>query len=183
MGSVKSYHPVKLIAAVTVQAEEQWPELQAALERLFAPLDMAMNWYDFHHTDYYTAEMGTSLKKRMISFQGLIDAERLPDIKLATNRLEESVADGGKRRVNIDPGYICAPRLVLATTKDYSHRVYLGKGIFADLHLLFLKGHFQPQPWTYPDYREPAVLGFFERVREQYMTELGLAASAPADKD
>ncbi|MCB9087403.1 MAG: DUF4416 family protein [Calditrichae bacterium] len=58
MGSVKSYHPVKLIAAVTVQAEEQWPELQAALERLFAPLDMAMDWYDFHHTDYYTAEMG-----------------------------------------------------------------------------------------------------------------------------
>lgn len=173
MGKIKSYQPVKLIAAVAIKDKALWEEIAAKLQGQYGPIDMALDWYDFTHTDYYQAEMGEGLFKRMISFETLIPAETLPDIKIATNDLEDDYAQNDKRIVNIDPGYITAPRLVLATTKDYSHRLFLGKGIFGDIHLQYLKGQFQPQYWTYPDYKEDSVLAFFTRVREVYMMQLG----------
>lgn len=172
MGNIRPYPPVKLIAAIAVSDLDLWPECEEKLVSLYSAIDMAMKWYNFQHTDYYLAEMGSALRKRMVSFQELIPAEQLPAIKLATNQLETEFSLAGKRRVNIDPGYICAPRLVLATTKDYSHRLYLGSGIFGDIHLKYQKGGFQPQEWTYPDYREAAVLQFFNEVRETYLAQL-----------
>ena len=175
MGNTRPYPPVKLIAAIATCDTALWPECRQKLESLYSAIDMAMDWYDFHHTDYYRAEMGSALHKRMISFQEVILAEQLPAIKLASNQLEAEFSMGDKRRINIDPGYICAPRLVLATTKDYSHRLYLGSGIFGDIHLQYQKGGFQPREWTYPDYREPAVLQFFNEVRETYLMQLAEA--------
>lgn len=172
MGAVRKYPPVKLIAAVTLSDQSLWPSLQERLERLFSPVEHASPWYQFHHTDYYLAEMGEALRKRMVAFQDLVLAEQLPDFKLATNSLEQEYSRENRRRANIDPGYIAAPRLVLATTKDFSHRLYLGKGIFGDLHLKYIDGKFQPQDWTYPDYREEMVLSFFLEVRRNYMEQL-----------
>lgn len=112
----------------------------------------------------------------MVSFQALQMPDYLSEIKLATNYIERDFMEAGKRRVNLDPGYLTAAKLVLATTKDYSHRLYLGRGIFGDLHLRFEAGTFRPQPWTYPDYQEPFVLEFFNRVRETYLQQLSEAA-------
>jgi hypothetical protein len=172
MGKIKPYPPVKLIAAVAISDIDLWAEFKEKLEALYSDIDIAMDWYDFHHTDYYLTEMGENLKKRMISFRELVLAEQLPDIKLATNQLEKEFAKGGKRRLNIDPGYICTPKLVLATTKDFSHRIYLKEGIFGDIHLKYQKGSFRPQEWTYPDYREPDVIRFFNQVREVYLEQM-----------
>ena len=173
MGVVKVHPPVKLICAVTVAEPLLWDSLRKELETLFFTMDVIGEWYAFTHTRYYEPEMGEPLKKRLVAFRRLIPAETLPDIKLATNQIENRFRVGGKRRVNLDPGYIAPAKLVLATTKDYDHRVYLGRGIFGDLHLRYRQKHCQPLEWTYPDYRETFVLEFFEKVRLLYMEQLG----------
>lgn len=172
MGVIKTYPPVKLIAAITTSDIALWPSIQQKLEKLYSSLDHEMDWYSFHHTQYYLEEMGENLSKRMISFADLIWAEKLADIKLTTNTIEQELATNGKRKINIDPGYLTVAKIVLATTKDYSHRIYLGRGIFGDVHLTYRNHGFQPNKWTYPDYKEPFVLTFFEVLRNQYMTQL-----------
>ena len=172
MGEIKKYLPVKLIMGVTTGDTALWEDVRPVLVGKYSAIDHELDWYDFEHTDYYRSEMGGALKKRFVSFQKPVPAETLPDIKLATNALENRHAIDGKRCINLDPGYICTPKLVLATTKDFAHRIYLGKGVFGDIHLKFLAGRFQPQEWTYPDYREPFVLAFFEEVRGIYMESL-----------
>lgn len=172
MGKIQPHPPVKLIAAITINDVNLWPTVRERLETEFSPIDSFLDWYDFTHTTYYESEMGANLKKRMVSFQDLIAPEALPEIKVRTNQLEEAFAVEGRRRVNIDPGYVCSAKLVLATTKDYGHRLYLGQGIFGDVHLRYQRKTFQPQEWTYPDYREPQVIYFFEEVRKLYLTQL-----------
>ncbi len=172
MGAVNSYPPVKLITAITAANVNIWPNLKNKLEKTYSPIEDRLDWYEFTHTRYYEPEMGEGLRKCMISFQDLILAEQLPEIKLKTNQVEAEFAVDGKRFVNIDPGYICSSKLVLATTKDFSHRIFLGKGIFGDLHLRYYQRTFHPQEWTYPDYKEPFVLHFFEKVRKNYLSQL-----------
>ncbi len=172
MGEIKTHPPVKLIAAITFAPGIDLPEVKKKLGEIFSPIDLEGPLYAFTFTDYYQPEMGAGLTKQMVSFRELIPVEQLPDIKIATNQLEARYARTGKRRVNIDPGYLTAAKLVLATTKDYDHRIYLGRGIFGDVHLRYRKGHFQVNEWTYPDYRQPEVLHFFEQVREVYLHQL-----------
>jgi hypothetical protein len=78
--------------------------------------------------------------------------------------------------VNVDPGYVDRMKLVLATTKDASHRVYIGSGVHGDVELVYQCGTYAPLEWTYPDYREPATLDFFAKVRRDYLAELREAA-------
>lgn len=172
MGQTKVYPPVKLFAAVMISDKGVWSNILDKLENLYSKSDLQMDWYSFHHSDYYKEEMGEGLSKRMISFSDLIWAEKISDIKLTTNDLEKDFSKDGKRIVNIDPGYLTASKIVLATTKNYSHRIYLGRGIFGDVHLKYQKHQFQANEWTYPDYKEPLVIDFFEKVRNKYMTQL-----------
>jgi hypothetical protein len=172
MGQTKVYPPVKLFAAIMISDTEIWPKILHKLEKLYSDSDLQMNWYSFHHSNYYKEEMGKKLSKRMVSFADLIWAEKLIDIKLTTNDLEMAFARNNKRIVNIDPGYLTASKIVLATTKNYSHRIYLGRGIFGDVHLKFQKHQFQANEWTYPDYKEAFVVDFFEKMRNKYMTQL-----------
>jgi len=172
MGVIRTYPPVKLFAAVTISDKTLWPSLIEKLEKLYSGVDYQIDWYLFNHTKFYEEEMGRNLTKRMVSFTELIWAEKLPDIKIATNKIEADFAEQNKRKVNIDPGYLNASRIVLATTKDYGHRVYLGRGIFGDVHLRYINHHFQPSEWTYPDYKERLVLEFFEEARKKYMFQL-----------
>jgi len=95
---------------------------------------------------------------------------------LATNRLEGEYAKDGRRRVNIDPGYLLLERLVLASGKNFSHRIYLDNGIYADLTLIYQHGGFQKLPWTYPDYADQPMLAFLQQVRRKYALDLKQAA-------
>ena len=135
-------------------------------------MDMRSEECFFDRTTYYKREMGWPLHRRFVSFTELADPEELVETKLRTNRLERDFMKEGRRLVNIDPGYVSLERLILATGKNYTHRVYLSKGIFADLTLIFQRGGFRALEWTYPDYAEDFSIAFFNSVRERYMTQL-----------
>jgi hypothetical protein len=143
-----------------------------ALSELYGDIDFVSARMPFHYTDYYTEEMGSALERRFIFFDTLIRPESLPDVKLRTNDIEERTLEGGKRRVNIDPGYISQAHLILATGKGYTHRPYLGDGIYADLTLIYTGKSFQPLPWTYPDYGEKPAMEMFNRIRSKYLMQL-----------
>ena len=89
-----------------------------------------------------------------------------------TNDLESKYSRDDRRRVNLDPGYLLRERFVLATGKNFSHRIYIGRRIYADLTLIFTKGVFQTLPWTYPDYADKKMLGYLEQVRSKYVSDL-----------
>jgi len=139
------------------------------MEERFGPVDWVSEMLPFDRTRYYEREMGWPLYRRFISFIRLIMPESIADIKLITNELEKAHLDREKRTINIDPGYVTLERLVLATGKNYSHRLYLSKGIYADLTLIFHDGTFKPLSWTYPDYAEEKVIDLFNRLRSGYL--------------
>lgn len=168
MAQPKSVSDVKLFTAVTFRDQTVYEKIQTILVEQFGEIDLASEIYDFNFTDYYTAEMGANLKKQFLGFQKLIHPESLVEIKLWTNEIEQKNSIDGRRQVNIDPGYITGANVVLATTKNYSHRIYLGKGIYGDVHLRFRKGKFEVSEWTYPDYQQPLAIDFFTQLRERY---------------
>ena len=134
----------------------------------------------FDQTDYYAATMGGDLRKQFFAFHDLITPVRLADVKRHTNALERELRQSGSypesRPVNIDPGYLTLGKFLLATTKDQAHRVYLRDGIFAEVTLHYQAGAFEPWPWTYADYRQPAVLAFLQEARTYYHDRLRGAA-------
>ncbi|MDL2269338.1 DUF4416 family protein [Desulfosarcina sp. OttesenSCG-928-G17] len=177
--------PARLIVGFFLKDKALSPELIRTLREYFGPLDMVSPWLDFDFTTYYEKETGAPLSRRMLVFRDLIDQTRLPAIKQATNGLEALYQEDGKRRVNIDPGYLLPERLVLATGKNFTHRIYIGDGIYADLTLIYQKGAFRSLPWTYPDYADPRLIDFLTLVRAKYMRDLKSATSTapeiPAD--
>jgi len=147
-------------------------ETVSEVQQRFGRIDMISPWMTFDFTNYYTKEMCRPLIRRLLSFRGLIEQRTLADIKLATNLLEDKFSVAGQRRVNIDPGYLLYERFVLATGKNFAHRIYIGSGIYADLTLIFQKGGYQSLPWTYPDYRHARMITFLMQVREKYGADL-----------
>jgi hypothetical protein len=116
--------------------------------------------------------MSDDLRKCFIAFSKLMVPENLPALKIRTTRLEETYILNQKRQVNMDPGYLTQAKLILATTKNYQHRIYIGQGIFGDVHLQYSNKSYQPQSWTYPDYKDEQNIRFFNMVRQRYLEQL-----------
>jgi len=174
MGRFKLPDHVALIAAVMAVDRSWLDRAKQSLSETFGPLARESVLYPFDiHSSYYEREMGCDLIKQFVSFERRIPMDRLPAIKIATNKLEERFArrEGERlgRRVNVDPGYMASSKLVLATTKNYDHRIYLGEGIFADLTLRYCHGRFETLDWTYPDYRTDLAQKFFAEVRSDLL--------------
>jgi len=164
--------PAKLVIG-TFTAEPQIIEsLVAEFSSRFGPIDLISPWMRFNFTTYYESEMGSQLLRRMFAFQRLIAQDELSAIKLATNQIEHHYSQKGRRRANIDPGYVLHERFVLASGKNFSHRVYIGSGIYADLTLIYRKGSFQKLPWTYPDYHDDVMLMFLKQARDKYLLDI-----------
>ena len=164
--------PAKLVIGLILKDKTLLPPVASALYAQFGKIDMLSPWFPFDFTTYYTPEMGSPLFRRLLAFQALIEQNGLAKIKLATNTIERSYASGDKRRVNLDPGYLLYERFVLATGKNYAHRIYLDQGIYADLTLVYRRGAFETLPWTYPDYAHHHVMSFLERIRKKYGFDL-----------
>lgn len=173
--------PVKLFVGLLTGIESLIPEVRAALEESFGPVDLQSPTLDFDFTDYYREEMGSSLKRVFYAFEHLMDPAELASVKVATGKLEARYRNGTwpmPRPVNLDPGYLEQGKLVLASTKNFYHRIYLGQGIYAEVTLYFKQGRFQSLEWTYPDYRSEPYQQFFLQVRARYREQLS-ASSAP----
>ena len=164
--------PVTLVVGMLCSKLELLDAAESRLAALYGPIDLRSADIDFNWTDYYASQMGNNLKRRFVSFARKIDPGRLAAVKLETNQLEAELAlqhPFAARPINLDPGYVCGSKLVLASAKDRAQRIYLGQGIYAEITLEFRKGQFRPVETTYPDYRSPEYVEFFTTVREQHL--------------
>lgn len=163
---------VKLICGVTISSKVNLEDIIINLENTFGLVEDRSRLIDFTHTDYYTPEMGPNLKKLLLSFEKPFLADNLWLAKRSTIDIECIYMKDGKRRVNLDPGYLETSKLVLASTKNFSHRIYLSQGIWAEVTLIYADGKFQKLPWTYPDYLENEFITFLEKTRDKYKRSL-----------
>ena len=197
MGSIKPVEKVKLFAGILFRDKEYIDIIRDKISSTFGPIDLTSPVWPWVHSSYYEKEMGTDLKRVFFFFERPIQPDQLPDIKIMTNELETSflatAKDGANSRdtkgvsrafsdenllrpVNIDPGYITLAKVVLASTKDYSHRIYIGKGIYAEVALFYKDKTFHPFPYTYPDYRSDEYIALFNMAR-------GMNPNAKAEGD
>ena len=172
MGRIKKHQPVKLIAGFIFKEERVFSQAKVILRKKFGEIDFESQALPFNHTDYYEEELGRDLKRRFISFKHLIPPQVLPKIKIATNKIEKKLSNGKSRLINLDPGYLELSKLVLASTKDYKHRVYLDKGIYSEVTLFYQDKTFKPWEWTYPDYKTSGYISIFNRIREIYAKQI-----------
>jgi hypothetical protein len=162
----------KLVIGFFMKDKNMLKPFAEKMKHAFGPVDMVSRWIPFDFTSYYETEMGAPLFRRLLAFEQPVPQDQLADIKIYTNELEIQYMDYDKRLINADPGVLSHERFVLATGKNFSHRIYLKHGIFADLTLIFTQGRFQELPWTYPDYKDKNLLSFLEKVRNKYITDL-----------
>jgi len=171
----KGFVPVKLVCGIMSNLREGFDYSEVKLADAFGPIDLRSPRRAFDLTDYYKKEMGPGLERMFVSFKRLVPPEGLSEAKLLTNSLEEEVCEhfrAARRAVNLDPGYLTAASLIMATTKDFSHRIPLQRGIYAHLEFLFQKNSIRPLDWTYPDLRGDRYEAFFLEARKAYMDEL-----------
>jgi hypothetical protein len=172
MGSAREPVPVKLVAGLLADSEARLQQAHRPLEERFGALETASTPRPWTVTRYYRDELGDRIWRQFVSFADLIEAEALPEAKLACNVTEQLWREGGHRKVNIDPGYVALSKLVLASTKDAGHRVHLCRGIYAEVTLEFVDGSFVACPHTYADYAQAEAVEFFNRVRQSYRSQL-----------
>ncbi|OIO75667.1 MAG: hypothetical protein AUJ85_02440 [Elusimicrobia bacterium CG1_02_37_114] len=167
MGKIKPPDKVKLIIGILFPGQEDTGAVEAALVDLYGRIDLKSEVMPFDFTDYYSEEMGGNLLRYWLGFERQILPGDISEIKVKTNEIEDTFGSiNGKRKINIDPGYISSSTIVLTSTKNYSHRIYLDKGIYAEVTLIYEHGDFKTLPWTYPDYKTDTAKQFFLKARK-----------------
>lgn len=160
--------PVKLISGLLSADTFLLEKSRKLLEKYYGRIDMESPVVPFDYTDYYDEELGKGIMRQFVSFDFLFSPEYIGRIKRHTIRIERKLSVNSRRRVNLDPGFIALDKLVVATTKDATYRIYIGKGIYAQSMLFFQNKGFMPWQWTYPDYKSDMAIDFFNKVREIY---------------
>ncbi|MGD0552536.1 MAG: DUF4416 family protein [Sedimentisphaerales bacterium] len=168
--------PVKLIIGILAADETSLAAAVKAISKSFGVIDLASDVWPFTQTDYYKDELGPNALRQFVSIENLIDPGKLAQIKHDTNSLEQQLADSLKlslpRPVNLDPGFIEPSKLILASTKNFSHRIYIGNKMFAEVTLMYEKGHWRHFEYTFPDYRQSCYQDFLSKVRTRLMEQL-----------
>lgn len=189
MGEIKKEYKIKLICGVLFNP--QWimdkfgiQDLPSTIQKInsileenlksfeLEKIDLISDVVEFNLSDYYNEEMGEKILRYWISLSPNIQAKNLYKIKIFTNELEKKYFSdiSSNRKVNIDPGYTDGSKLVLFSTKNYSHRVYLDEGIFAEVTLIYKNKQFHSLDWTYPDYKLDVAIDFFKKVRDVFLS-------------
>lgn len=182
MGHIRSHRPVLLISAVFSRNDEALAWARQRLEESWGPVALASERFAFHETRFYERTMGSGILKMFLAFERLVDPASLPGIKLQTNAWEIEYRDAREwpeeRPLNLDPGYLTEAKLVLASTKDRDHRLYLDQGIYAEQTLYFQHHAWRVREWTYPDYHRADYHSFFTQcrnyLRERYQNDEAL---------
>ena len=154
--------------------EESIRDVLDRLSREFGEVDCETDVREFDSTEYYAREMGEGLKRKWVAFAPLRERSYLARAKHLAVELELSLARDGCRTINIDPGYVDDAQVVLATTKNFAHRLYIGMGYYAEPTLIYVKGEggYRPLEWTYPDYKPVRALRFFRDARCEYLRQV-----------
>jgi len=177
MGEAQFHKPVLLITAAFSRHHDALAWGRARAERDWGPVALESETFAFEETSFYEATMGSGLKKVLWAFERLVSPTQLVDFKLLANDWEDEFRRSHEhaelRPLNLDPGYLTEAKLVLATTKDRDHRLYLDRGIFAEVTLHYHRRVWQARPWTYPDYQRPDYHSFFDRCREYLRARYG----------
>lgn len=178
MAQAKEPEKVALIVGMLSIQKKLFAPAEEKMQVLWGSIEFFSEVMPFDFTDYYTKEMGAPLQRKFVSFARYIDPGALADIKHQSNALEAEIAQTEAARhlqvarsINLDPGYVEPSKLVLATTKNYSHRIYIGKSMYAECTLHYHKGRWQSWPYTYPDYAGGAYDEFLSRVRERLVEQ------------
>lgn len=166
--------PAKLFMSILFceAQKSQLGELVSRLEETFGPTDYTSECLKFDYTDYYAPEMGNDLSRVFVAFAPLIERDGIIEVKQKTNQLEMEYSDGEKRRFNLDPGLVTPENIMLSTNKNFTHRIYLGKGVYGEITLLFRNKSYRPLDWTFPDYASQQVIAIFMELRKRYMSGL-----------
>jgi len=175
MAEPKAFSQVKLVCGIIASREQYFKRAEERLREVYGSVDKASPIFEFNLTNYYEEQMGKNLKRKFLSFAHLISPERLSEIKLQTNELEKEIRkefQAMQRIVNLDPGYLTPSALVMATVKDFAHRIPLRDGIYAHLEFLFTKKEVRVLSWTYPDYKTEGYQKFFMEIRQIYLSQL-----------
>ncbi|MBN1844525.1 MAG: DUF4416 family protein [Sedimentisphaerales bacterium] len=187
MGQTKEPDSVALIVGMLSMRLDLFDLAAERMQALWGPIALQSDVMPFDATDYYTRQMGPALRRKFVAFARLIDPGQLAAIKHQSNALEDRIARcaagralGVDRPINLDPGYVEPSKLVLATTKNYSHRIYIGKSMYAESTLRYHQGRWQGWPYTYPDYAGGAYDDFLTRVRDFLMQHRAPAPTTPA---
>ncbi|MBI9016080.1 MAG: DUF4416 family protein [Phycisphaerae bacterium] len=178
MGQINTPKPVKLIVAMISQSAELFAIAIEQMQKLWGEVDIISDNLKFDYTKYYKKEMGENLLRKFVSFENLIDPGEIAGIKHKTNEMEEQLAltpEGKKfgvdRPINLDPGYIEPAKLVLATTKNFSHRIYIGENMFAEVTLYYKHESWHSFPFTFPDYASGDYNVFLDPVRAKLLEQ------------
>lgn len=164
--------PVKIIFSVIFKHTSDISLLKNKIEDKFGVTDYESKIIDFDKTNYYTREMGTNLCRKIFSKKQILKRDEIVEIKIKTNQIEEETSLNNSRIFNIDPGYLAEEHFVLSTGKGYAHRPYLGKGVYADLALIYKDKRFNELEWTYPDYKTLVVQNMLIEIRKIYLDNL-----------
>jgi len=165
MAKVRQPDITILFAGILYSSEEKCAQAVDMLEAEFGEIVAQSPVYNWEHTDYYKDELGDNIKRRFFIFRKPIDPSELSNIKIRTNAMEQELCIDDKRTVNIDPGYMTPAKIVLASTKDYSHRIYLKDGIYAEVTLMYTQERLTPHTYTYRDFKNQNIITFFTASR------------------
>lgn len=165
MGTPRFPEKALLLVGALFSCETVYDEALYLLEQAFGEAAMETSQVKWGYSLYYRDELGDKIFRRFIFFKNLISQDAISSIKLATNEIENKLSKNGKRKINLDPGYITPAKLVLASTKDYSHRIYLKDGIYSEVTLIFQNGRFVPHINTYNDYKDEKNIHLFHIAR------------------
>ncbi|MDI6795731.1 MAG: DUF4416 family protein [Desulfatibacillaceae bacterium] len=173
MSTLRPLNPVKLVAGFFLADKKLAAPFLTAAQKRFGPVDILSPWFVFDQTRYYEKETGWPLFRRLASFSQLVAPLALVEAKLWAQEIEQQfTGPDGARRLNVDPGYLAAERFVLATGKNFVHRIALTQGVYADLTLIYTNKGFQTLPWTYPDYAGGDIQDFLLQVRKKYFFDI-----------
>lgn len=173
MAEIRIIEPEKLVAGFIYNEDGAYREAAALVAGRYGEADFESAPIDFTVTGYYDEEIGFPLFKRIVSYKKLLMPDKLAEVKVFTNSIEDRLRDStAKRRVNIDPGLLTMGKFILATAKNHQHRIYIGSGIWAEVTLRYREGGFAGWEWTYRDYLNPQYLLCFEKIREIYRLQV-----------
>ena len=175
MGAITPSLPVKLFTGVLTSLPDILPAVEKKLAALFGPIDLRSEPFPFDWTHYYDKTMGTPISRYFFGFENLVPPSSIADIKISTNEVESVFSSDrpqAPRPVNLDPGYIEESKLVLASTKNFYHRILISRNIYAEVTLHYKGGAWRPFPWTFPDFAAERYHSFFINLRSLYRKQL-----------